>query len=62
MIVLTRNNEGALDSGLQGMGELAPALRELRNTLRNLNQFTRRLEEDPTGTIWGGPTIKEVSQ
>ena len=59
---LTRNNEGALDSGLQGMGELAPALRELRNTLRNLNQFTRRLEEDPTGTIWGGPTIKEVSQ
>ncbi|WP_417517985.1 MlaD family protein [Marinobacter sp.] len=59
---LTRNNEGALDSGLQGIGELAPALRELRNTLRNLNQFTRRLEEDPTGTIWGGPTIKEVSQ
>jgi len=59
---LTRDNEGALDSGLQGMGELAPALRELRNTLRNLNQFTRRLEEDPTGTLWGGPTIKEVSQ
>jgi len=59
---LTRDNEGALDSGLQGMGELAPALRELRNTLRNLNQFTRRLEEDPTGTIWGGPTIKEVPQ
>ncbi|SOB75661.1 phospholipid/cholesterol/gamma-HCH transport system substrate-binding protein [Marinobacter sp. LV10R510-11A] len=59
---LTRDNEGALDSGLQGMGELAPALRELRNTLRNLNQFTRRLEEDPTGTIWGGPSIKEVSQ
>lgn len=59
---LTRDNEGALDSGLQGMGELAPALRELRNTLRNLNQFTSRLEEDPTGTLWGGPTIKEVSQ
>jgi phospholipid/cholesterol/gamma-HCH transport system substrate-binding protein len=59
---LTRENEGALDSGLQGMGELAPALRELRNTLRNLNRFTRRLEEDPTGTIWGGPTIKEVPQ
>lgn len=59
---LTKDNEGALDSGLQGMGELAPALRELRSTLRNLNRFTRRLEEDPTGTIWGGPTIKEVSQ
>ncbi|NWN90659.1 MCE family protein [Marinobacter adhaerens] len=59
---LTRDNQGALDSGLQGMSELAPALRELRNTLRNLNQFTRRLEEDPTGTLWGGPTIKEVPQ
>ncbi|GGE69981.1 hypothetical protein GCM10011533_22950 [Streptosporangium jomthongense] len=59
---LTKVNEGALDSGLQGMAELAPALRELRNTLRNLNQFTRRLEQDPTRTIWGGPTIKEVSQ
>lgn len=59
---LTRNNQGALDSGLQGMSELAPALRELRNTLRNLNQFIRRLEEDPTGTLWGGPTIKEVPQ
>ncbi|MDO6825016.1 MlaD family protein [Marinobacter sp. 1_MG-2023] len=58
---LTLDNEGALDSGLQGMGELAPALRELRNTLRNLNRFTHRLEEDPRGTIWGGPTIKEVS-
>ncbi|MBK1874635.1 MCE family protein [Marinobacter sp. 1-3A] len=59
---LTRKNEGALDSGLQGMGELAPALRELRGTLRNLNQFTRRLEEDPRGTLLGAPTIKEVSQ
>lgn len=58
---LTRDNEGALDSGFQGMGELAPALRELRSTLRNLNRFTRRLEENPTGAIWGGPTIKEVS-
>ncbi|MGO1502084.1 MAG: MlaD family protein [Marinobacter sp.] len=59
---LTQDNKGALDSGLQGMGELAPALKELRSTLRNLNQFTRRLEEDPKGTILGGPTIKEVSQ
>ncbi|MBW0146100.1 MlaD family protein [Marinobacter arenosus] len=59
---LTRENEGAMDSGLQGMGELAPALRELRSTLRNLNQFTRRLGEDPTRTIWGGETIQELSQ
>lgn len=59
---LTQENEGALDSGLQGVGELAPALRELRSTLRNLNQFTRRLGQDPSGVIWGGPTMKEVPQ
>jgi len=44
------------------MGDLPPALRELRNTLRNLNQLTRRLGEDPTRAIWGGETIQELSQ
>ncbi|WP_303286960.1 MlaD family protein [Marinobacter sp. SS8-8] len=58
---LTRDNRGAMDSGLQGMGELAPALRELRSTLRSLNQFTRRLEQDPTGTLFGNETMKELA-
>ncbi|AZT83775.1 MCE family protein [Marinobacter sp. NP-4(2019)] len=59
---LTANNEGALDEGLQGLGELSPALRELRSTLRNLNHFTRRLEDDPTSTIWSRETIQEIPQ
>ena len=59
---LTRNNQGAMDAGLQGMGELAPALRELRATLRSLNQFTHRLEQDPTGTLFGNKTMKEMAQ
>jgi len=59
---LTANNEGALDEGIQGLGELSPALRELRSTLRNLNHFTRRLEDDPTSTIWNRETIQEVPQ
>ncbi|MEQ9547558.1 MAG: MlaD family protein [Marinobacter sp.] len=59
---LTANNEGSLDEGLQGLGELSPALRELRSTLRNLNHFTRRLEDDPTSTIWDRETIQEVPQ
>ncbi|WP_372983208.1 MlaD family protein [Marinobacter sediminum] len=59
---LTQNNQGAIQSGLQGMGDLSPALRELRNTLRNLNQLTRRLGEDPTRAIWGGETIQELAQ
>ncbi|WP_203300874.1 MlaD family protein [Marinobacter sediminum] len=59
---LTQNNQGAIESGLQGMGDLSPALRELRSTLRNLNQLTRRLGEDPTRAIWGGETIQELTQ
>lgn len=62
---LTGDNELALDAGLQGLGEITPpALRELRSTLRNLNSFTRRLEQDPpTGTLWGGGAgIKEYEQ
>ena len=58
---LTRDNRGAMDSGLQGMGELAPALREPRSTLRSLNQFTRRLEQYPTGTLFGNETMKELA-
>ena len=60
--MLTANNEGALNEGLQGLGELSPALRELRSTLRNLNHFTRRLEDNPSGTLWGRETIREAPQ
>lgn len=57
---LTRNNEGAMDAGLQGLGELEPTIRELRSALRNLNRFARRLEADPSGTLLGNPGFKEV--
>lgn len=60
--LLSGDNELALDAGLQGLGEITPALRELRSTLRNLNSFTRRLEQDPTGTLWGGARIKEYEE
>lgn len=59
---LTSDNAGSLDAGLQSMGELAPVLRELRSTLNNLNRFTRRLDENPAGTLWGADTIKELPQ
>ncbi|PPK50761.1 MlaD family protein [Marinobacter persicus] len=59
---LTADNEKALDTGLQGVGELGPALRELRNTLRTLNSFTRRLEQDTRGTLLGEETMKEYRE
>ncbi|QBM16847.1 hypothetical protein MARI_09440 [Marinobacter sp. JH2] len=59
---ITANNEHSLNAGLQGLSQLGPALRELKSTLRHLNSFTRRLEQDPASTLWGGPTIKEFEQ
>jgi len=59
---LTADNEQALDAGLQGVGELGPSLRELRSTLRTLNSFTRRLEQDTLGTLLGDDTMKEYRE
>lgn len=58
---LTARNEGALDQGMQGAAELAPAMRELRNTLRSLNSVIYRFEDDPTGAILGRDPIREFN-
>lgn len=58
---LTARNEGALDQGMQGAAELAPAMRELRNTLRNLNSVIYRLEDDPAGLLLGREPIREFN-
>lgn len=56
---LLAQNEDALNSGMQGVGELGPALEELRTTLGNLNRITRRLEENPSGFLFRGEEMQE---
>lgn len=56
---LMANNYGALSSGLQGLGDIGPAVRELRNTLVSLRTLIQRLNEDPAGYLLGRDTIKE---
>lgn len=56
---LLAKNEGALNSGMQGLNELGPALEDLRSTLGNLNRITRRLEEDPSGFLFRGEEMRE---
>ena len=46
---------------MQGIGELAPAMRELRSTLKNLDSLIHRLEEDPTGLLLGREPIQEFN-
>ena len=57
--VLVKGNQAALDSGLQGIGELGPAVAELRDTLGVLRSFSQRLEEDPMGYLLRSDSVKE---
>jgi phospholipid/cholesterol/gamma-HCH transport system substrate-binding protein len=56
---LLAGNRSALDSGLQGLGDLGPAIGELRDTLGALRSFSQRLERDPTGYLLRNDSIKE---
>lgn len=58
---LLRDNRGALESGANGLGQIGPALRDLRHTLRSLQSITRRLEDDPTGYFFGGEHPREFT-
>lgn len=56
---LLNENRNALNGGMQGLGELGPAISELRKTLSNIHSFSRRLEEDPAGYLLRNDSIKE---
>jgi phospholipid/cholesterol/gamma-HCH transport system substrate-binding protein len=56
---LLQNNHQSLESGMQGLGELGPAIRELRQTLEAVRAITRRLNENPSGYLLGRDKSKE---
>ena len=56
---LLAQNQGALNQGMQGFGELQPALQELRQTLTNLRSISQRVEENPSGYLLGREQAKE---
>ncbi len=56
---LLQNNHQSLESGMQGLGELGPAIRELRQTLESVRAITRRLNENPSGYLLGRDKSKE---
>jgi len=58
--ILTRNS-AALDSGLQGVAEIGPVMRELQRNLSTLNRILSRLEEDPAGYLTGRPPAPEFT-
>lgn len=58
---LLTNNQDALGNGMQGLNGLAPAVRELRDTLSSLRAISRRLEANPSGYLLGGDNDKEFT-
>ena len=58
--LLTRNQD-SLNSGMQGLNGLAPAVRELRDTLTSLRAISQRLEANPSGYLLGNDKNKEFT-
>ena len=56
---LLANNKSSLESGIQGLNGLGPALQELRLALASLNRLSRRIEEDPSGFLLDREKNKE---
>ena len=56
--MLTENSE-AFSSGMQGLGQLEPAINELRGSLGALRSLTRRLEDNPARFLLGRDSIEE---
>lgn len=54
-------NQDSLNSGMQGLNGLGPAVREMRETLSSLRVITKRLEANPSGYLLGGDKTKEFT-
>jgi phospholipid/cholesterol/gamma-HCH transport system substrate-binding protein len=54
-------NQESLNNGMQGLNGLAPAVRELRETLTSLRAISQRLEANPSGYLLGSDKNKEFT-
>jgi len=56
---LLSENHTALSSGMQGVSELGPTVRELRDAAASLRGITRRFDDNPAGFLLGRDRSKE---
>ncbi|MGO4702319.1 MlaD family protein [Dyella sp. 2RAB6] len=56
---LLNDNRAALDGGMQGLSELGPAVRELRDAAGSLRGITRKFDDNPAGFLLGRDRSKE---
>ncbi|HET7163115.1 MAG TPA: MlaD family protein [Rhodanobacteraceae bacterium] len=58
---LLAENQGSLQSGLRGVDQIGPTLRELRSTLRDIHQITTQLQANPAGYLLGRDHANEFT-
>lgn len=58
---LLADNQGSLQSGLRGVDQIGPTLRELRGTLRDLHQITSQLQANPAAYLLGRDHANEFT-
>ena len=56
---MLQDNSEAFTNGMQGLGQLEPAINELRGSLGALRSITRRLEDNPARFLLGRDTFEE---
>ena len=56
---LLNDNRAALNGGMQGLGELGPTVRELRDAANSLRGITRKFDDNPAGFLLGRDRSKE---
>ncbi|MEO7072589.1 MAG: MCE family protein, partial [Rhodanobacter sp.] len=56
---LLSDNRDGLNNGMRGLGEIGPALIELRKTLESLQTITRKLDDNPGSYLLGRDKTKE---
>lgn len=58
---LLADNQGSLQSGLRGVDQIGPTLRELRSTLRDIHGITNQLQANPAGYLLGRDQATEFT-
>lgn len=58
---LLEQNSAAIGRGAQGLTEIEPALRELRQVLAGFRAITSRLEDNPAGYLLGRDKLQEFT-
>lgn len=56
---IIKNSSGAINNGMNGLAELGPAIKQLRDTLRALQGVTQRLGDNPASYLFGGDRPRE---